>query len=406
MTTLIPPNISELLLKSEVTPLILKGKIVLPIVQGGMGVGVSAHKLAGAVAKAGGVGTISSIDLRRLHPDLMEQTQHLKPCSESRDLINVANIEALRREIRLAKEESQGSGLVAVNVMKAVSEYAQYVKCSLENGADMIVVGAGLPLDLPDLASDYPDALLVPILSEARGVQLLVKKWMKKGRLPDAIVIENPRLAGGHVGASSVSDIHNTKFDFENVIPEVLAFFKDAGIEGKIPLIAAGGISSLKDIKRLQALGASAVQLGTAFAVTTEGDADEAFKHVLANAKKDDIVEFLSVAGLPARAVKTPWLGKYLKVESVLQKTARKKPRCTMVFDCLHDCGLRDGNSSWGQFCIDKVLGSALVGSVQKGLFFRGAGALPFGNQIRTVLDLITQLLSDMEPLEYGYAAN
>ena len=406
MTTLIPPNISELLLKSEVTPLILKGKIVLPIVQGGMGVGVSAHKLAGAVAKAGGVGTISSIDLRRLHPDLMEQTQHLKPCSESRDLINVANIEALRREIRLAKEESQGSGLVAVNVMKAVSEYAQYVKCSLENGADMIVVGAGLPLDLPDLASDYPDALLVPILSEARGVQLLVKKWMKKGRLPDAIVIENPRLAGGHVGASSVSDIHNTKFDFENVIPEVLAFFKDAGIEGKIPLIAAGGISSLKDIKRLQALGASAVQLGTAFAVTTEGDADEAFKHVLANAKKDDIVEFLSVAGLPARAVKTPWLGKYLKVESVLQKTARKKPRCTMVFDCLHDCGLRDGNSSWGQFCIDKVLGSALVGSVQKGLFFRGAGALPFGNQIRTVLDLITRLLSDMEPLEYGYATN
>jgi len=406
MTTLIPPNISELLLKSEVSPLILKGKTVLPIVQGGMGVGVSAHKLAGAVAKAGGVGTISSIDLRRLHPDLMEQTQHLKPCSESRDLINVANIEALRREIKLAKEESQGSGLIAVNVMKAVSEYAQYVKCSLENGADMIVVGAGLPLDLPDLALDYPDALLVPILSEARGVQLLVKKWMKKGRLPDAIIIENPRLAGGHVGASSVSDIHNAKFDFENVIPEVLAFFKDAGIEGKIPLIAAGGISSLKDIKRLQALGASAVQLGTAFAVTTEGDADEAFKHVLANAKKDDIVEFLSVAGLPARAVKTPWLGKYLKVESVLQETARKKPRCTMVFDCLHDCGLRDGNSSWGQFCIDKVLGSALVGSVQKGLFFRGAGALPFGNQIRTVLDLITRLLSDMEPLEYGYATN
>ena len=406
MTTLIPSNVSELLCKSGVSPLVIKGKTVLPIVQGGMGVGVSAHSLAGAVAKAGGVGTISSIDLRRLHPDLMEQTQHLTPCSESRELINVANIEALKREITLAKEQSQGSGLIAVNVMKAVSEYAQYVKCSLENGADMIVVGAGLPLDLPDLASEYPDAILVPILSEARGVQLLVKKWMKKGRLPDAIVIENPRLAGGHVGASSVSDIHNTKFDFENVIPEVLEFFKAAGIEGKIPLIAAGGISSLSDIKRLQALGASGVQLGTAFAVTTEGDADDAFKYVLANAKQKDIVEFLSVAGLPARAVKTPWLGKYLKVESVLQETARKKPRCTMIFDCLHDCGLRDGNSSWGQFCIDKVLGSALVGSVQKGLFFRGAGALPFGNQIRPVIDLITRLLSDLEPLEYGYAAN
>ena len=370
MTTLIPTDVMELLSKSGVSPLVIKGKNILPIVQGGMGVGVSAHRLAGAVAKAGGVGTISSIDLRRLHPDLMEQTQHLKPCSESREAINAANIEALRREILQAKKDAGGFGLIAVNVMKAVNEYAQYVRCSLENGADIIVVGAGLPLDLPDLAADYPDALLIPILSEARGVQLLVKKWMKKGRLPDAIVIENPRLAGGHVGASSVTDIHNTKFDFENVIPEVLKFFEEAGIAGKIPLIAAGGISSLEDIKRLQALGASAVQLGTAFAVTTEGDADDAFKHVLANAKKEDIVEFLSVAGLPARAVKTPWLGKYLKVESVLKETARKKPRCTMVFDCLHDCGLRDGNSSWGQFCIDKVLGSALVGSVQKGLFF------------------------------------
>jgi len=229
---------------------------------------------------------------------------------------------------------------------------------------------------------------------------------MKKGRLPDAIVIENPRLAGGHVGASSVGDIHNPKFDFENVIPEVLTFFKSIGIEGQIPLIAAGGVSSLQDIKRLQALGASGVQLGTAFAVTCESDADEAFKHVLANAKQKDLVEFLSVAGLPARAVKTPWLGKYLKVESILQGTARKKPRCTMIFDCLHDCGLRDGNSSWGQFCIDKVLGSALTGNVQKGLFFRGAGALPFGNQIRPVIELITQLLSEVEPENYGYAAN
>ena len=406
MTTLIPTDVMELLSKSGVSPLVIKGKNILPIVQGGMGVGVSAHRLAAAVAKVGGVGTISSIDLRRLHPDLMEQTQHLKPCSESREAINAANIEALRREILQAKKDAGGFGLIAVNVMKAVNEYAQYVRCSLENGADIIVVGAGLPLDLPDLAADYPDALLIPILSEARGVQLLVKKWMKKGRLPDAIVIENPRLAGGHVGASSVTDIHNTKFDFENVIPEVLKFFEEAGIAGKIPLIAAGGISSLEDIKRLQALGASAVQLGTAFAVTTEGDADDAFKQVLANAKKEDIVEFLSVAGLPARAVKTPWLGKYLKVESVLKETARKKPRCTMVFDCLHDCGLRDGNSSWGQFCIDKVLGSALVGSVQKGLFFRGAGALPFGTQIRPVIDLITRLLSDVEPIEYGYAAN
>ncbi|MFZ4061988.1 MAG: NAD(P)H-dependent flavin oxidoreductase [Polynucleobacter sp.] len=406
MTKFIPPISEALLAKSGASPLVIKGKSVLPIVQGGMGVGVSAHRLAGAVAKTGGIGTISSIDLRRLHPDLMKETQHLLPCSDSKDAINIANLEALKREITLAKEESNGFGLIAVNVMKAVNEYAAYVRCSLENGADAIVVGAGLPLDLPDLAADYPDAMLIPILSESRGVQLLVKKWMKKGRLPDAIVIENPRLAGGHVGAASVADIHNPKFNFENVIPEVLEIFKTLGIEGKIPLIAAGGISSLQDIKRLQGLGASGVQLGTAFAVTCESDADDAFKQVLANATKEDLVEFLSVAGLPARAVKTPWLGKYLKVESILQGSARKKPRCTMIFDCLHDCGLRDGNEAWGQFCIDKVLGSALTGNVQKGLFFRGAGLLPFGNEIRPVMDLITRLLSDVEQSNHGYAAN
>ncbi|OWS72161.1 2-nitropropane dioxygenase [Polynucleobacter aenigmaticus] len=406
MTNFIPPISEALLAKSGASPLVIKGKSVLPIVQGGMGVGVSAHRLAGAVAVTGGVGTISSIDLRRHHPDLMKETQHLLPCSDSKDAINLANLEALKREIILAKGESKGFGLIAVNVMKAVNEYAAYVRCSLENGADAIVVGAGLPLDLPDLAADYPNAMLIPILSESRGVQLLVKKWMKKGRLPDAIVIENPRLAGGHVGAASVADIHNPKFNFENVIPEVLEIFKTLGIEGKIPLIAAGGISSLQDIKRLQGLGASGVQLGTAFAVTCESDADDAFKQVLANATKEDLVEFLSVAGLPARAVKTPWLGKYLKVESILQGTARKKPRCTMIFDCLHDCGLRDGNEAWGQFCIDKVLGSALTGNVQKGLFFRGAGLLPFGNEIRPVMDLITRLLSDVELSNHAYAAN
>ena len=264
LTNLIPPHFAALLAKSGAAPLIIKGKLVLPIFQGGMGVGVSAHHLAGAVAKTGAVGTISSIDLRRLHPDLMQETQYLLPCSDSKVLINRANLEALKREIVLAKKDSEGFGLVAVNVMKAVNEYAAYIRCSLENGADAIVVGAGLPLDLPDLAADFPDAMLIPILSESRGVQLLVKKWLKKGRLPDAIVIENPRLAGGHVGAASVADIHNPKFNFENVIPEVLEIFKTMGIEGKIPLIPAGGISSLQDIKRLQALGASGVQLGTA----------------------------------------------------------------------------------------------------------------------------------------------
>ena len=149
-------------------------------------------------------------------------------------------------------------------------------------------------------------------------MQLLVRKWEKKGRLPDAIVIEHPGLAGGHLGAAKVADLHDKRFDFEVVIPQVLEFFKTAGIEREIPLIAAGGISCRDDILRLQALGASAVQLGTAFAVTQECDAAPAFKRVLAEAKPEDLVEFVSVAGLPARAVRTPWLEKYMRLEPKL----------------------------------------------------------------------------------------
>ncbi|QKM65175.1 2-nitropropane dioxygenase [Polynucleobacter tropicus] len=393
--------------KSGLTPLKIMNKQILPIIQGGMGVGVSAHKLAGAVARCGGMGTISSIDLRRLHPDLMGRTKYLTPSIENKETINQANIEALRREIQMAREDSMGWGMIAVNVMRAVSEYESYVRCSLESGADALVVGAGLPLDLPDLAADFPDVALIPILSEVRGISLLLKKWEKKGRLPNAIVIEHPRWAGGHVGASSVEDIHNPKFDFETVVPETLALFKTLGIEGKIPLIVAGGINSFQDIKKAQSLGASGVQLGTAFAVTTECDASDEFKNILAQAKPEDIVDFLSVAGLPARAVKTPWLTKYLEVLPSLKDVARKKPRCTMIFDCLHQCGLRDGNAQWGQFCIDKVLGSALMGNIQKGLFFRGAGALPFGDQIKSVAELINKLLEKtVEPIIHVHPAH
>ncbi len=373
----------------------LAGKTLIPVVQGGMGVGISAGGLAGTVARMGAVGTISSVDLRRLHPDLMEKT---RPLEKSRDVahakgvIDAANNEALRREIARAREISQGLGLIAVNVMKAISAYAQNVRTALEAGIDAVVVGAGLPLDLPELAKDHPKAALIPILSDARGVQLIVKKWEKKGRLPDAIVIEHPRLAGGHLGAAKIMDLNDPRFDFENVLPAVREFLRSAGYERHIPLIAAGGVSSHEDIQRLQELGADAVQMGTAFAVTQESDAAPEFKQVLANARPEDVVEFISVAGLPARGVRTPWLDKYLRIEPKLQAVAHEK-RCNMAFDCLQHCGLRDGKSDIGQFCIDKHLGHAQEGDTQKGLFFRGAGKLPFGSEIRPVQDLLQRLL-------------
>jgi nitronate monooxygenase len=381
-----------------------RGRTLLPIVQGGMGVGVSAGRLAGTVASFGAIGTISSVDLRRLHPDLMERTGQLEG-PDAKAAIDAANGEALRREIARARELSQGRGLVAVNVMKALDQYESYVRQALESGADALAVGAGLPLDLPDLAKDFPQVALIPILSDARGVQLLVRKWEKKGRPPDAIVIEHPKLAGGHLGAAKIADLNDRRFDFDVVLPETLAFFRQAGLEGRIPLVAAGGISSREDIRRLQDLGASAVQLGTAFAVTCESDASEAFKQVLAGAKPEDLVEFTSVAGLPARAVRTPWLDKYLRLQERMQKAAHAKQHCTMWFDCLAHCGLRDGNAAWGQFCIDKVLGHAHAGDVRKGLFFRGAGRLPFGTQIRPVRDLLQWLVGSLVPAPMEEAA-
>ena len=371
----------------------LGGRDLLPVVQGGMGIGVSAGGLAGTVAGLGAMGTISSVDLRRHHPDLLAATGALEGPG-AKEEIDAANLEGLRREIARARMLAGGRGLLAVNVMRAVSEYQHYVQCALECGIDAVVVGAGLPLDLPELAREHPRAALVPILSDARGVQLVIRKWEKKGRLPDAIVIEHPKLAGGHLGAAKIANLGDRRFDFDVVLPESLAFLRSAGLEGRITLVAAGGIASQDDIRRLQSLGAAAVQLGTAFAVTQESDAHLQFKRILADAKPEDIVEFTSVAGLPARAVATRWLESYLKAEAKLQSVAHVKPRCTLAFDCLAQCGLRDGLATWGQFCIDTQLAAALRGDVKKGLFFRGVGELPFGDQIRSVRELLACLLT------------
>lgn len=253
----------------------LKNRQLLPIVQGGMGVGVSAHRLAGTVAALGGMGTISSVDLRRHHPDLMAQTGK----SHDKELLNRANLTALDREVRAAKQLAGDAGAVAVNVMRALSEYANYVRQACASGADAVVVGAGLPMDLPELTADFPNVALIPILSDVRGISLLLKKWLRKGRLPDAIVIEHPRYAGGHLGAQRAEDINDTRFDLAGVLAGTQQLFKDLDLEReKIALIAAGGVNSHEQVKLLLSQGADAVQFGTAFAVTTEGDAHTNFK--------------------------------------------------------------------------------------------------------------------------------
>lgn len=383
------------MLDSSLPPLRIKGKALLPIVQGGMGVGISAHRLAGHVARLNAVGTIASVDLRRLHPDLMEKTDRKR----DKGLINEANLVALDREVRAARDIAQGKGMVAVNVMRAVSEYASYVRRACDSGAEAIVMGAGLPLDLPDLVADHPQVALIPILSDSRGIALLLKKWRRKGRLPDAIVIEHPRYAGGHLGAARVEEMDDARFDFETVLPEARQVLRDMGVaHEEVPFIPAGGINSHEKVKRLFELGASAVQLGTPFAVTEEGDAHENFKRVLAEAKPEDIVTFVSTAGLPARAVKTPWLATYLNRFERLQAKAKGSRGCTLAWDCLIQCGFRDGIAKFGQFCIDNQLAAALRGDVARGLFFRGAEKLPFGTAIRPVRELIEYMLTGRMP--------
>ena len=374
----------------------LGSRELIPIVQGGMGVGVSAHRLAGNVARLGGMGTISSVELRQHHPDLLA----LDNGSRDREKIDAANLVALDREIRAAIAVSCGKGAVAVNVMKAVRQHPAYVRQACESGAHAIVMGAGLPLDLPDMTSGFPGVALVPILSEARAVGVVLRKWMRKKRLPDAIVIEHPRYAGGHLGATRLAEVRDPRFDFAPVLEGIFALYRELGLEkGSIPLIVAGGIHTHDQVRELLALGASAVQLGTPFAVSEEGDAHPEFKRVLAQARPEDLVEFMSVAGLPARAVSTPWLRHYLKRETKLQSHAKADPRrCVPGAECLTVCGLRDGIANFGQFCIAARLSDAVHGDVKKGLFFRGSEPLPFGPAIRPVSELIDYLTTGTMP--------
>jgi len=391
------------MITNPLPPLTLRGRTLLPIVQGGMGVGISAHRLAGAVAREGAIGTIASVDLRRLHPDIM---QRLRKCRDPGEHSR-ANAEALDREVRAARAIAGPDGFIAVNVMKALSNYADMVVQACKSGANAIVMGAGLPFDLPALTEKFKHVALIPILSEERGVRAVLKKWMRHDRLPDAIVIEHPRYAGGHLGATRLEEVADTRFDFRRVLEEIRKVFQELGIAlGSIPLIPAGGINSFQKLKELFDLGAGGAQIGTPFAVTEECDAHPNFKKVLAQAKPEDIVTFMSAAGLPARAVLTPWLKRYLAKEEKLRARARPEcGRCPSQLECLTHCGFKDGNPGAGQFCIETQLAAAQRGNVEQGLFFRGSESVPFGNEIRPVRELLEYLLTGRMPLAAAPAA-
>lgn len=384
------------MIESVFPALEIRGRKILPIIQGGMGVGVSAHRLAGTVAKEGAIGTIASVELRRLHADLMEQTGN----SKDHEIQSASNLVALDRELSAAREIAGPGGYVAVNIMRAVKHYTDLVRQACKSGANAIIMGAGLPFDLPELVKGHDDVALIPILSEERGVRAVLKRWMRGGRLPDAIVIEHPRYAGGHLGAPRMEDVNDPKFDFARVLDAIRDVFTQLGLAvDRIPLIPAGGINSFEKVKEMFAMGARGVQIGTPFAVTAEGDAHDTFKKVLISATPQDIVTFMSTAGLPCRAVLTPWLKRYLRNESKLQiKAIPGHGSCVRNLECLTYCGLKDGEPSAGQFCIETQLAAAQKGDLRQGLFFRGSEELPFGHEIRPVHELLDYLLTGHMP--------
>ncbi|OPL07981.1 MAG: 2-nitropropane dioxygenase [delta proteobacterium ML8_F1] len=348
-------------------PVLTIGKVTakVPIVQGGMGVGISLSSLAGHVALNGGIGVISGVEIGFKEPDYLKNKL-------------AANHRALKRHIEEAKRISK-NGVIGVNIMVAVNNFEEYVKTAVAAGADIIFSGAGLPLNLP-LLTQGTDTSAVPIVSSGRTARVICKTWDKRfGLLPDAIVLEGP-LAGGHLGFS-LSDLENPEVTLENILGDVLEAIRpfEERYGRKIPVIAGGGISSGEAMGRIIALGATGVQVGTRFVATRECDASEAFKQSYLDAKPEDIALIESPVGMPGRAVMSPFLE---------QVFARTNPPFKCLANCLKPC---DPKSA--PYCIADALISAQEGNFSRGYAFAGAKAYEI-TRIQSVKEVMDELIN------------
>lgn len=317
----------------------------IPIIQGGMGVGISLSGLASAVANEGGIGVISAAGLGMLYKDL-----------PGTFLEN--SVEGLQIEIRKAREKT--NGIIGVNIMVALTNYADLVRASIEEGVDMIISGAGLPLDLPKFLTAGCKTRLVPIVSSARAAGLICNKWLTNyNYIPDAIVVEGP-MAGGHLGFKA-EQIFDPEFRLEKLVPEVVAVTKEfEALAGKkIPVIAAGGIYYGDDIAKIMELEASGVQMGTRFVTTDECDASAEFKQAYLDASKSDVRIIKSPVGMPGRAIKSLFL------EDV--DAGKRQPRMCPV-NCVRTCDIRTA-----PYCIMASLTSARKGNFKRGFAFAGS---------------------------------
>lgn len=337
----------------------------VPIIQGGMGVGISLSSLAGAVAREGAIGVISAAQ-----PGYLEEDFSSNPLT--------ANLRSLGNHIKKAKEISN-NGIIGVNIMCASKNYEEYVKCAIDNGADLIISGAGLPTDLPKLV-EGSNIKIAPIVSPPKSASVILKMWDRRyGRAADMVVIEGPK-AGGHLGFSNESLEEYESKDYDKEVLEIIEIVKEYEnkYNKKIPVVFAGGVFDRKDIDHYISLGCSGVQMATRFVATEECDADINFKMAYINSKKEDIVIVKSPVGLPGRAINN----KFMKDKKLINE------KITKCYKCLKKCNMADI-----PYCITGALVRAVKGDIDNSLVFCGENAYRL-NKIITVKELIKELIN------------
>lgn len=349
-----------------------KYEITHPIIQGGMGVGISWDKLAGTVSLEGGLGVISGVGTGYYKSDAYEiRTKKDKPV----DVINFYNKDALTQIIKNARAIC-GDKPLACNILYACNDYGRIVQDACEAGVDIIITGAGIPTNMPEFTKDYPEVALVPIVSSARALKLICRKWKRYGKQPDAVIVEGPK-SGGHQGFT-YDQCFQEEYQLENIVPPVI---EEAKNWGNPPIIAAGGIWDKKDIDKFIDMGCAGVQMATRFIGTFECDADPVLKKVLLDSKEDDIKLMKSPVGLPARGVMTNLQ------KSIEENTA---PKVTCISNCVAPCNRGEEAKIVG-YCIADRLGAAYQGDLDTGLFFTGSNGYKLDKLI-SVHDLMEKL--------------
>jgi NAD(P)H-dependent flavin oxidoreductase YrpB (nitropropane dioxygenase family) len=336
----------------------------LPIIQGGMGIGISLSSLASAVANAGGIGVISGAQI-----GFREEDFEINPLE--------ANKRALIKEIRRARKLSP-NGIIGLNLMVAMENYDEFVRVAVKEKIDLIISGAGLPMNLPALVKGS-NVKIIPIVSSLKAARLIIKSWTKKYfRLPDGIIIEGP-LAGGHLGFKKEELIDKTYQSLKDIVTEVTAYLKKEKLD--VPVIAAGGLHTASDIKEIVNAGADGVQIATRFVATYECDASDEFKNAYVNCREKDIEIMMSPVGLPGRAINNEFLDK-VNCEGRI-----KVDKC---YRCINKC-----NPKETPFCITRALVNSCNGNTNNGLVFVGAKAY--------MVDRIVSVKELMEELEKGF---